>query len=97
MDFCFPNPEHPTITPNPESLKHRKNLRYLIYGQIFVCFAKLLMFGILQGIMQLFNVWIIYMSWATMSYCNLIFFMFSCGIDLLILGTSYSNITLAFG
>eukprot|EP00347_Sterkiella_histriomuscorum_P004722 403359358 len=96
MDFCFPNPATPVIVPNSESLKHRKRLRFIMYGQIFVAIAKMILFGVIQGIFQLFSVWIIYSSWASMHFCSLIFFMFSCGIDLLMMFSYYSQINMYY-
>ena len=40
MDFCCPDPEHPVIVPDRESLALRRKLRYVVYGMFYVCFAK---------------------------------------------------------
>ncbi|CDW80699.1 UNKNOWN [Stylonychia lemnae] len=85
MDSCFPNPEHTQIALNEQTIKHRKLLRYLFYGEFYIIFAKLLLMGFISALFQLFSLWIIYICWATLSYCNLIFFMFSAGLDFLIL------------
>ena len=85
MTDCCPSPEFPVILPQAENLRHRKQLRYLFYGQIFIIFGKTLTMGVLSGILQLITLWILYTSWATMHYCSLMFFMFSTGIDLLIM------------
>ena len=69
MEFCCPSPEHPAISPSPLSLRHRKNLRYLMYGQAGVCLAKMILYSPFAGIMQLITLWIIYMGWATMHFC----------------------------
>lgn len=50
MEFCCPNPEHPVIAPTQETLKHRKNLRYIIYGQAYVCLAKSILYSVITGI-----------------------------------------------
>lgn len=73
MEFCCPDPEHPVIVPDGDSLKHRRNLRYIFYGQLYVCLTKLLFQSVFAGIFNLFSVWIAYSSWASMFYCTLIF------------------------
>ena len=73
MDSCCPNPERPAIIPDTESLKHRRLLRYVIYGELYACFAKFVLLSPISGILQLFSVWIAYSSWAQMFYCSLIF------------------------
>lgn len=69
MEFCCPSPEHPVIIPDSASLKHRRNLRYLMYGQAFVCLSKMILYSPISGIFQLITLWIIYMAWATMHFC----------------------------
>lgn len=97
MEFCCPNPDTPAIIPNPESLKHRRFLRYAMYGAIFSCFAKMILYGPIQGIFQIFSVWILYSCWASMHFCNLIFFMITCGLDLLIIVLSFEKLNYVFG
>lgn len=49
MDFC-PSPERPAIIPDEESLKHRRHLRYLIYGNIYMMLAKFFIMSPISGI-----------------------------------------------
>lgn len=49
MDFC-PSPERPAIIPDEESLKHRRRLRYLIYGNIYMMLAKFFIMSPISGI-----------------------------------------------
>ena len=50
MDACFPNPEFTQVPLNQETIKHRKNLRYLMYGEFYIIFCKLMMLGMLSAI-----------------------------------------------
>jgi hypothetical protein len=56
-----------------------------------------MLLGPLPGIFNLFAVWILYTCWATMHFCNLMFFMFSCGIDLLMILFNFQTYQLLFG
>ena len=91
MEFCCPSPENPVIQPNPQSLKYRRWLRYLYYGTIAECFVRILLFGLMSGIFNVFDVWMIYLSWSTMHFCNLIFFMVFQVLDLLMILSNFSS------
>lgn len=88
MESCFPSPDHPVFSPTPEALKYRRWLRYIIYGQLYASFVKLIFQGFISGLFHLFSVWIAYNSWATMNPCYLIFQLIYSFIDILML---YSN------
>ena len=68
-----------------------------MYGQFLVCLTKMLLFGFLTGILNLFSVWIIYNAWATMHFCNLIFYMVFCGLDLLMQLSDFSRVSAYLG
>jgi hypothetical protein len=92
---CFPDPAHPVIIPDAESLSHRRRLRMVMFGMMYGCLAKFLIMGPMSGIMQLFTVWMVYYSWSTMSPCTLIFLMISTGLDLMIVLSGWAQITAA--
>ena len=71
--MCCPDPEKPAIAPDRESLRLRRHLRYVFYGQAAMCIVKALMQGLFAGLFQLFSVWIAFSCWASMYYCTLIF------------------------
>jgi hypothetical protein len=50
MEMCCPSPEHPVIEPTAQAKRHRKNMRYLMYGQAVVILAKMIVYGMLSGI-----------------------------------------------
>ena len=92
MDYCFPNPAHPVIPATSGNLKHRRYLRYLMYGQFYVAFVKFLIWGPLSGILQLISVWMVYNAWATMHFCSTLMCVIFVGFDLLIVGMDFSRI-----
>ena len=49
MEFC-PSPERTAIIPDEETLVHRRRLRYLIYGNIYMMFAKFFVMSPISGI-----------------------------------------------
>lgn len=91
MDFCCPDPDRPSIVPDHNTLKHRRYLRYVLYGQLYATIVKLLVQGLFAGLFNLFSVWISYSAWASMFHCTLIFQIIYFCIDLLMLMAAWSN------
>ena len=77
-----PDPDHPMVPLDEEVLKHRRYLRYVMYGTIYVIFAYLAIGSIINAILGLLSTYIAYVSWATLSQCQLliqmIFLTISC-------------------
>jgi hypothetical protein len=94
---CFPDPQHTVFLPDAESLTHRRRLRMVMMGMMYGCVAKLFLMGLMSGILQLFTVWMVYYSWATMSSCTLIFVMISTGFDLLTILGGWFTMTSQLG
>ncbi len=89
--FCCPSPQNPVIQPDQKAFAHRKNIRFLIYGQLFTMIGKFILLGPLSGIMQLISVWIVYSSWASMHFCTTMIVIFSASIDLIFFMLSFSQ------
>lgn len=47
--FC-PQPEHPMIIPDPDTLRLRRKLRYVFYGMCYLVFAKGYTMSMFSGI-----------------------------------------------
>lgn len=94
MEFCCPSPEHPVIALNSTTIKHRKKLRYLMYGEVGVCLAKSILYSPISGIMQLITLWMLYMGWATMHFCQVMVFMVGVGIDMFFLLLDYKRMSI---
>ena len=93
MEACCPSPDHPIIGPTPEALKMRKYLRFVLYGQIAYIICKSMLFGFISGLFQCITMWIIYVSWATMHWCQTIFLMIIIGMDLFLLFITFTAIS----
>jgi len=91
MEYCCPSPEFPVIPPNEENLKHRRKLRFLMYGEVGVIICKYLTYGFMSGLFELINLWMVYTSWATMHFCQVMVYMICCGLNLLFIGVDYSK------
>ena len=55
-----------------------------------------MLYSPITGILQLITLWIIYMGWATMHFCQVMVFMVSAGIDLLFLMIDYNRINMVY-
>ena len=85
QEYCCPNPDNSVIPEDNETRLPRKKLRWLYYGQ-FV--HMVFFFIVMQGnpfvlINQLFLLWMLYLSWATMHFCQTMMVGIFVGIDLL--------------
>eukprot|EP00349_Pseudokeronopsis_sp_Brazil_P006548 CAMPEP_0202966778 /NCGR_PEP_ID=MMETSP1396-20130829/11338_1 /ASSEMBLY_ACC=CAM_ASM_000872 /TAXON_ID= /ORGANISM="Pseudokeronopsis sp., Strain Brazil" /LENGTH=124 /DNA_ID=CAMNT_0049691017 /DNA_START=12 /DNA_END=386 /DNA_ORIENTATION=- len=94
MEFCCPSPEHTAFIPDTLSLRHRKNLRFIMYGQVGVAFAKMVLYSPLSGLLQLITLWIAYMAWATMHFCQAMILMICLAIDLLFILIDFNRMNL---
>ena len=84
MEFCCPSPNAPVIYPNETNIKHRSRLRYLMFGEISLIIVKSILYGPMQAVFQFINVWIVYVAWATMHFCNTLFYLFITAIGLVL-------------
>jgi hypothetical protein len=83
MEQCCPSPDHPIVQPDSKGLRMRKILRYLYFGQMFVCMNKLMLYGGLAAIFQMINLWVIYTAFATLHFCSILVYFIMCCFDLL--------------
>ena len=83
-DIC-PTPESPVIMANRKTEQERKVLWYITYGEIGSAIGRAYIFGFLQGMVHLMNLWIDYMGYATMHYCQVMIMSFCGAIEVLML------------
>ena len=88
---CCPSPNNPVIAPVGKPAKSRKLLQVVMYLEIVVCIVKMMLFGTFNGLLNLVSVWIDYMAYATMHYCQAMIVSIAAGIDLLMLAVTYSS------
>lgn len=57
----------------------------IIWGEVAHVICRMILFGMYYGMFQLINVWIDYMAYATMHFCQVLIVGISGGMDLMML------------
>ena len=76
QEICFPDPANSVIPQDHDTEGPRKKVEYLMKGQVVYILAKAYVFGPIAGLFQLFTLWMIYLSWSTMHFCQCLFIFF---------------------
>ena len=90
--MCCPSPSNSVIAPIGTSGEWRRVLYWIAIGDLVNCVLKALVLGILQGVFNLVNVWIDYISYATMHFCQTMILSFSAIFDIVLLAMNYSHV-----
>ena len=90
MDFC-PTPEQPVIIPNPKILKQRDILWTIMVGEVGSAIARGYIFGFLSGVLHLVNLYIDYLGYATMHFCQVMFMALCGAMESMILLSKYKD------
>lgn len=78
---CCPSPDEPVIEPTEETTKMRNALHAIMYGEIGAAIGRAYIFGFTTGLAHLISMWIDYMGYATMHYCQVMVVSFCGGIE----------------
>ena len=70
MVECCPMADQPMIVPNQKTSMQRKALYAIIYGEVGAGIGRAYIFGFLTGALHMVTIWIDYMGYATMHYCQ---------------------------
>ena len=71
QDACCPDPSNSIIPEDQDTRPARRKLLWLYYGMIPYTILKALVFGSpIVLLLQLINLWIIYLGFATMHFCQ---------------------------
>ena len=91
--MCCPPPQYSVIRPVGLSGKLRNMVKAIMFGEILVCVLHMMIFDIGSGFMHSISVWIDFISYSTMNWCNCIIFIISAGLDLMtpLMGWSRSD------
>ena len=81
--MCCPHPSASIIQPTGQAGFYRKFLLWVVYGEIVNSVFKAVLFGILSGVFNLVSIWIDYMGYATMHYCQVMIIIFSGLMDII--------------
>ena len=85
MEGCCPSADYPVIMPNTKTSKQRIALKSIMYGEIGAAIGRAYVFGFLTGAMHMISMWIDYMGYATMHYCQVLVIAICGGIEAMML------------
>ena len=89
--MCCPPPQLCHIRPVGLSGKLRNYVKGIMFGEIFVCILHMMIFDPMSGFMHSISVWIDFMCYSTMNWCQCIIFNISAMIDLMTLVMGWSR------
>ena len=81
QEQCCPDPSLSVIPEDEDTKPVRKSLHLWYYSQYGYIIALMVTQSIVKGIFGLFNVWIAYLCYSTMSFCQCFLYMFILGIE----------------
>ena len=85
METCCPRADNPMIKLDDKTGKLQTALRMVYFGEIGAAIARANLFGFMSGVLHLISVWIDYMGYATMHYCQIMVITFCGGIETMML------------
>ena len=85
MDGCCPSPDYPVMMPTIKTSRYRQALRAIMYGEVGAAIGRAYIFGFLTGFMHLISMWIDYMGYATMHFCQVLVMAICGGIEAMML------------
>ena len=80
--MCCPHPDGSVIQPVGAAGKWRYALKLVIYGEIACTIMRMIIFDPMHGLFNAIAIWIDYMGYATMHFCQTMIICFSGGLDL---------------
>lgn len=66
----------------------------VMFGEIAVTFLKCYLFGLMTGLFHAVAIWIDYIGYATMNWCQVMIVCISAALDILFTAMSYQSIKL---
>ena len=94
QSICCPNPRDSVIVPDQRTAPLRKLLLYTCYAEGSISVAKMLVFSFLTGFFNLIALWILYLSYATMHYCQTLIVGFGAAMDIVMVATTWTSLRL---
>ena len=85
MVDCCPSPSNPVIEPNSKTQKERLTLYAIMYGEVGSALCRAYTLGFLTGLLHLISLWIDYLGYATMHYCQVMVIGFCGCIEVMML------------
>jgi hypothetical protein len=81
---CF-SVDEPVIPLSDKNLRLRLALKALMIGELGAAVGRAYVFGFMTGAMHLLSIWIDYMGYASMHYCQVSVISFCGGVEALML------------
>ena len=92
--MCCPHPGDAVINPIPEGAgRWRKALLCVVWGEVVAVVCKMILFDPMHGLFAALAIWIDYLGYATMHFCQTMFVCFMGGMDLSMLILQFSSKT----
>ena len=85
MDGCCPTADNPVIPLTKNNYLERLALRLIMLGEIGAAIGRAYVFGFMTGALHLISMWIDYMGYATMHFCQVMVVAFCGGIEAMML------------
>ena len=85
IEGCCPNIDTPVIPLTKNNNLERQALRLIMYGEIGAAIGRAYVFGFMTGALHLISMWIDYMGYATMHFCQVMVVAFCGGIEAMML------------
>ena len=60
----------------------RRYIKNITYGEVVICILHMMIFDIMSGFTHSISVWIDFMAYSTMGFCQCLILIFSAGLDL---------------
>ena len=84
-DGCCPTADNPVITETEKNRLDRVALKLLMVGEVGAAIGRAYVFGFLTGALHLISMWVDYMGYATMHFCQVMVVSFCGGVEALML------------
>ena len=85
MEGCCPSVDEPVICLTASLKTLRMALRALMWGDMGAAIGRAYVFGFMTGALHLVSMWIDYMGFATMHYCQVMVIAFCGGLEAIML------------
>ena len=70
---------------NERTIRYRKVLKLIVYGEIGAVISVLYLFGTLAGLYHLVHMWIDYIAYASCNYCSVLILAMVAAMELIML------------
>ena len=80
--MCCPHPGMSVIRPQGMAGRCRTYVKYIMITEVVVCILHMMIFDIMSGFTHSISIWIDFMAFSTMGFCQAMILIFAGGLDL---------------